>query len=301
MTSSLGAPLDPKAVKPVNGEYVLKHSENHLDCLVGGHKILDKKNFAKEVKEFINNIRPLEIVSFPGLNTKRLLGGVWTDTINPVLKFPTYLTPAEIPGESFKNKTIANVIQQCNDKKYIGFIYGSNNRNFFEKKLPPREGVKMLFKELNVILQNTKFEAVFISTIFPRDADINEKGELMTNIKEFNDILLSPQSKLDNDFKIIINTENDEKRLIKWEVVDITQILPYEDINNDVHFCEQNKTKRRKDKVHVNGKVLFKFYMKLDTAIKKYKRKKYKYRNKKLSYKAKRKQKKGLVSENANI
>ena len=283
VTSSLGAPLDPEAVKPVSGGYINKHSENHLDCLVGGHDIIVKQNFAQEVRQFINKIRPLQIASFPGLNTKKMLGGVWTNSENPVLQFPKYLTPSKIPGGPFKDSTIKEAIKKCKDTKYIGFIYGSNNRNYFDKNLSPREGVKMFFKELTMILQDTKFEAVFVSTIFPREADVNDEGELVTNIKEFNNILLAPQSKYDKDFKIWINSENSEKRLLKWEIVDMTKNLPYDDIKNDIYFCEQNKTKRYKDKIHVNGKVLFKFYKKLDSAIKKYKIKKHKYNNKKFN------------------
>ena len=280
MTSSLGAPLDPKAVKPVSGSYVNKHSASHLDCLVGGHEVINKENFEVEVKTFIDKIRPLKIVSFPGLNTKKLLGAVWTDSTKPILKFPYYLTPSKVPGGSFINKTISSIVQNCNDTKYVGFIYGSNNRNYFDTKLPAKEAVKMLFKELNLILQKTKFETAFISTIFPREADTNENGELITNIREFNDILLNPKSKQQEDFKICIDLENGEKRVMKWEVVDMTGILPYHDIRNEVYFCEQNQHKIYKDKIHVNGKILCKFYKKLDTTIRKSKIKMHHYKNK---------------------
>ena len=264
ITSCLGAPLDPEAQI---------HSPSHLDCLVGGHQIINKEDFKIEVKTFINGIRPLEIVTFPELNTEKLLGAMWKNSNDPVLEFPTNLSPSKISGGPFESKTVPEVIKNGSNYKYIAFIYGSNNRNYFDKNLPPKEGVKMLFRELTLVLQDSEFEAVFISTIFPSEVDVNEDGQLISNIKEFNDILLSPQSKYDEDLKIWIRSKIGEKRLMKWEVVDMTQNLPYNDISNELYFCEQNKTKMSKDKVHVNGKVLFKFYRKLDKTIKIYKKK----------------------------
>ena len=79
-TDSLGFGLDPYALEPsyIDGKisYERKHSENHLDCLVGTNAH-NPSNFEKDSLEYINKIRPLDIATIYGLDTAKLLGKEW--------------------------------------------------------------------------------------------------------------------------------------------------------------------------------------------------------------------------------
>ena len=71
----------------------------------------------------------------------------------------------------------------------------------------------MFFQELELVFDESQFEMLFISTIFPRGDDLNEKGEIITQIKEFNDVLLSTYAKTNKKFRLKIKSQGEEKHL----------------------------------------------------------------------------------------
>ena len=275
-TSSLGAGLDPYAVKPVtvDGErkYERKHNKEHLDCLVGTNTS-KPQFFVRDSLNHIQKIRPLAIASFPGLNTNKLLGKRWCLYPEPHLVEVGNAVPTPLPAGKYKGKTIPQVVKSFKDSKIAAIIYGSNNRIYFEKNkhISPEKAVKMFFQELELVFNESQFEMLFISTIFPRGEDLNEKGELISQIKEFNDLLLLPYSRTNPNFKINIKSHDGKEKQLKWDIIDMTDLLVYREMKDPKYFCQLNNYKKFKDLIHVNKKYLSEFYLRLDTKINKYK------------------------------
>ena len=266
----MGAALDPDYLKPVpiyssNNKLVKfelkpKHSETHVDCLLGGEI---GRGYKAESINFRDNIRPADVISVSGLNTQKLLNQEWDKNFPPKL-VPLNTMPYIISHGKFKNNTIIDVVKNYSDAKYICLLYGSNNRNFFNHTYPPEIAVDMLFTEIKMLLKESAFEAVFISCIFPGSRDcVNQK--LTSNVKIFNELLLSEKSRREQ--KYVIKGKNN--KIIKWVPIPIQNILPYENIHELKYFCSKNYflPKSKQDLVHINAKYLTLFYCQLDLAI----------------------------------
>ena len=270
LTDSLGGPLDPDNVKAGYhpGTYLPRHSATHVDCLVGGRKGPGYKNASKE---YISDIRPLDIATFSGLNTKKMLGGVWkhAPTMDPPFSFIKKGEPLPIPSGAFEGQTIPGVAQSYNSAPYAAIIYGSNNRDFFNGKYTVEAALSMFFAEMSMVFKGSSFDVVFISTIFPRADDINERGELVTNIKLFNDALLSFIVRRDEKYKIHIRDGDGMDKVLPWVPVDMTSVLPYAEMRNQKYFCGRNLThrKRNPDLIHFKAEYLEAYYCKLDLLI----------------------------------
>ena len=288
ITSSLGGSLDINAIKPIKDKFVQKHSEDHIDCLVGAKTA---QYFKEESTAFISNIRPLKILSVSGLNTFKLFGGNWKLNKNGEAELnpdesKMYRIPREYNVPEYLNKTVLEVVKSYEGgSKFAAVIYGSNNRHWFYGKFTIGEIADMLFFELKNLFDSTEFEVVFISTIFPRGEDLNEKGEVVSMVKEFNEYLLSEKTRCSFNRRIFINNKKGERVLLRWEIVNMTEELPYEEMKSLKYFCEKNITKKPmfQDFVHVNSTYLEKYYQKLDKQIQEFKEKKHRRKtNKKL-------------------
>ena len=130
----------------------------------------------------------------------------------------------------------------------------------------------MFFEELNSLLCESNFEAVFISTVFPRAEDLSENGEIQIQIKEFNDYFLSHKARSNRKFRIISKFGGDEERIIRWVPVDMTKQLQYHEMRDYKYYCKKNgyKTNSRKDLIHINAHYVKFFYLELDSTIVKY-------------------------------
>ena len=92
ISSSSGAALDPDHDKPVTiystnkkiikFELKPKHSENHVDCLLGGEI---GQGYKEESLIFWDSIRPADVISVSGLNTQKLLNQEWDENFPPRL------------------------------------------------------------------------------------------------------------------------------------------------------------------------------------------------------------------------
>ena len=281
VTSSLGGPLDPEAVKPVKGKFISKHSPSHVDCLVGAK---EGPNYKEDCYKYLNKIRPAEVISFSGLNTRKLLGKIWKVSPHSPPTLESCGDPLPIPSGKHENKTVPQVMKNVSGVKFLSIIYGSNNRNFFTLNLPVENVLQMFFTELNLLLGESNFEVVFISTVFPRAEDLSENGEIQTQIKEFNDYFLSHKARSNRKLRIFSKNGGDEERIIRWVPVDMTKHLPYHDMKNEKYYCEKNSYKNndRKDLTHINAKYLKLFYLELDSTIVKYIQDKKKFKKRRL-------------------
>ena len=245
-----------------------KHSSTHVDCLVGAKL---GEGFATDARDYINSIRPLDVISFSGLNTYKMFGGFWNRRDLSFHRHPN-AQPESIPSGAFAGQSVPQAVRGYGASRFAALIYGSNNRKFFdEAKLTVDDALILFFKEMSMLFQGTGFDVVFISTIFPRIDDINERNELRTNVKRFNDELLSVPNRAFK-YHIKITDKDGVERRLHWVPVDMTDVLPYGDIRNLKYFCEENSNRRKKDRVHVNATYLEIYYRKLDEAINRYKR-----------------------------
>lgn len=246
-------------------EYVEKHSESHLCCLVGGKKGPD---FREEAQKYINSIFTVEVVSFPGLNTRKLLGMKWE--YNPLRLVHTG-EPSPIPGGKHEGLTVPEVVSKFSSSKTLAIIYSSNNRNFFDGTVSVENALFMFFAELNILLQNCNFENLYISTIFPRGEDVSENGGLVSQISEFNYALLLEKTRYLEKYKIFGKNEQGSRKMIQWVPINMVETLPYGEMRNLKFYCSNNykKPHYKRDLTHVNAVYLELFLRKLkDTYIK---------------------------------
>ena len=247
-----------------------RHGPNHIDCLVGGEKSLD---FKRKATDYIYKIRPLAIATFSGLNTRKMLGGKWIPqpNRNPPFTYRSVGRPLTVPSGTYSGKTVPDVARSYVSSPYAAILYGGNNRSFFNKTYTTEAALLMFFKEMSLVFNGSSFDVVFISTILPRGADI-KNGILDTNIKCFNDGLLSFPVRRDPKFKIHIRDRSGTDRILPWVPVDMTEALPYDKIliHPEKYFCEKNRSSRHPDYTHFNATHLETFYRKLDKAISKY-------------------------------
>lgn len=281
VTSSLGGPLDHTATKknPFGPGYSQKHRADHTDCLVGGRP---GKGYGQASVAYINNIRPLDILTFSGLNTYKLFGGKWKrdpeDPCHPpVLKCGPRDKPQSIPSGPYKGQVVPDVVRSYRASPFAAIIYGSNNRVFFDNKcFSVEEALGMFFMEIGKLFEGSSFHVVFVSTIFPRADDIDENGNVITNVEKFNDLLLNQKTRTSRKYLLRIRDSAGVDRVLPWVPVDMTKELPYEEMHNLEYFCNLNgrKIKRGKnpDLIHVNAMVLEKYYRKLDECIDNFKK-----------------------------
>ena len=248
--------------------YVDKHSSDHLDCLVGGRPGSD---FAEAAKAYIDSIRPLDVISFSGLNTEKMLGGFW-EKRTLAFRRPRNATPWPIPSGAFAGQTVPQAVQSYSSSRFAALIYGSNNRVFFDNTFSVDDAFSMLFQEITMLLQGSAFDVIFISTIFPRADDLDECNRIKSNVKLFNDKMLSLVNRRCDRYKISIKNRDGVDQVVHWVPIDMTDVLPYHEMHNQKYFCEKNLRKRNTDQIHVNAKYLEVYYRKLDAAIQKYKR-----------------------------
>ena len=124
-----------------------------------------------------------------------------------------------------------------------------------------------------MLFKGSYVDVVFIATIFPRAEDINKSGQLVTNIKAFNDLLLLPKSCTAWKFHIRFRDGSGITKLLKWSPVDMTADLPYHEMRDERFYCINNLKKKNPDKTHLNALYLEVFYKKLDSCISKFVRK----------------------------
>ena len=269
ISSSLGGPLDPWTVKPIieNKKRVFypKHTKSHIDCLVGGKEV---PNFQDRAQEYIDSIIPLAGVSFTGLNTVKLLGKRWQ--YSP-LQLVSTGEPSPLPGGKHKGETVPQIINKSKEK-YLAIIYGSNNRYFYDGTVSVENAMNMFFTELNILLENSTFEAVFIATIFPRSADIDQNNNVISNVKKFNEMFLSHRTRTIEKYFIYGKNDKGERRAIRWIPVDMTDTLIYSEMKELKYYCCKNykKPSNRHDLTHINAVYLEIYLKKLSNAVLKY-------------------------------
>ena len=251
--------------------FVEKHKPQHTCCLVGAQP---GPEFRTTSEIFLNNIRPYEIISIPGLNTRKLFGLKWQNGEPPFLKQAGEAEP--IPYGNYKNKNLVEVVQTYEKSKFAALLYGSNNRNYFESEVDPFVAFTMFFDEIKKLFEKSNFESLFISTIFPGSRDINRRGEYVTTIKNFNEILLSRKTRTMQKFVLKTVNQNKIERTLHWTPIDMTDSLKYNEINHSKYFCSKNSY----DKIHFNKKYSQIFFEKLDESIKNYIYSQHKNKNK---------------------
>merc|ERR1711972_1269047 len=113
-----------------------------------------------------------------------------------------------------------------------------------------------------------------IATIFPRGEDLNDQNEVITHVKEFNEMLTSYHVRTYRDFEI----KKVDGHNLKWRIVDMTDIFVYEKMKEEKYFCQKNHGRKEKDFIHFNKNYLNAFYRRLDQEIQNYRKRRQKHR-----------------------
>ena len=239
------------------------HSNYHQCCLVLPQPLrstgVRSEILKEESKTFMENICQnvwdqsphtqipcpnIVTISFPGLNTYKIKSNKL------------------IPGGDFKGYSIKQSLQHFKNATMSSLIFGSNDwKKLFKNNA--EEAVSKFFDIIQDIYNNTNFNIVFISTIFPRkEMLVADENVYRCNVQEFNDCLINKigikELRIKNlDGKLVV---------LKWRIINMSEVLAYEKMISPKMYCNICR-----NQIHIQGIYSQKFLELLIQAIKCYK------------------------------
>ena len=221
--------------------YIPYHNLQHQCCLVlpqpSGSPAMT--SFKEESEMYIKAKYPdvdLTTISFPGFSKRKLQSGV------------------TIPGGFCKGLTMNEALQRYKHATLSSLIFGSNDWKWLFK-YTPQEAIMKFLDLVQGLYNNTNFETVFISTMFPRREFYSPDGRLWEGrwgddykmgVKEFNDAILSAPGQ--RKFEIKIKNLAGKDVLLRYKIIDMTKDLPYDKMFDMDVYCQKSR-----DGTHVRG------------------------------------------------
>ena len=218
------------------------HREDHLDCLVGGNQGGTGSNFKAEADTYIQDILASVIVSYPGLNK------------------------LNIDNYAIAGKTVRTLLLHHKYHTISASIFLCNDPAFF--RLSPPAALRRYFQFLIGLYQFTDFKIIFICTTLARRSELLKNSATFWGRRRFNDFLLADTTSSNPEFRdaLRIRGVDGMDHVMEWRVVDMTDIIPDQDLRDKKYYCET-----RPDGTHFNAKYMELFLRKLAQEVEKYK------------------------------
>ena len=187
-------------------------------------------NFHSDASKYIENILPIEVASFPGLSFTNI----------------SYKT------SPYYGLTVKEYLQKFNSK-FSAVIFGVNSPSiFYKSETEIFQSYTNLFKDL---YKDTKFEFIFLSTVFPQRKDLYNEP-LFKGKSNFNQYLNTYSGT--PTFDVEVKDSDGGSHVIKIVTVNMTEILPPLKMNESHFYCKDNA-----DGVHFNARYLELYLFKL--------------------------------------